>query len=201
MRSENPVAVVTAALPRLEPLRSVCTDALEVAYFEAGPGDGEVVLLLHGFPYDIHSYVDVIPRLVEAGHRVIAPYLRGHGPTRFLDSATPRSGQQAAIGSDVIALLDALDIPRAIFAGYDWGGRAACVAAALWPQRCAGIVSVNSYLIQDVSLAMTPIRPDLEAGFWYFYYFLTSRAKALRAETRRGAAHGRGSNCPFRSQG
>jgi pimeloyl-ACP methyl ester carboxylesterase len=124
MRSENPGAVVTRALPRLEPLRSVRTATLEVAYFEAGLGDGEVVLLLHGFPYDIHSYIDVIPRLVVAGHRVIAPYLRGHGPTRFLDSATPRSGQQAAIGSDVIALLDALGIPRAIFAGYDWGHNA-----------------------------------------------------------------------------
>jgi pimeloyl-ACP methyl ester carboxylesterase len=131
MRSENPGAVVSGVLPRLEPLRSVRTDALEVAYFEAGPGDGEVALLLHGFPYDIHSYVDVIPRLVEAGHRVIAPYLRGHGPTRFLDSAIPRSGQLAAIGADVIALLDALGIARATFAGYDWGGRAACVAAAL----------------------------------------------------------------------
>ncbi len=188
MRSENPGAMVSGALPRLEPLRSVRTDALEVAYFEAGPSDGEVALLLHGYPYDIHSYVDVISRLVEAGHRVIAPYLRGHGPTRFLDSAAPRSGQQAAIGADVIALLDALDIPRAIFAGYDWGGRAACVAAALWPQRCAGIVSVNSYLIQDVSLAMIPIRPDLEAGFWYFYYFLTERGRAGLTANRREIA-------------
>jgi len=169
-------------------LRYVRTDALEVAYFEAGPSDGEVALLLHGFPYDIHSYVDVIPRLVEAGHRVIAPYLRGHGPTRFLDSAAPRSGQQAAIGTDVIALMDALDIPRAIFAGYDWGGRVVCVAAALWPERCAGIVSVNSYLIQDVSLAMTPIRPDLEAGFWYFYYFLTERGRAGLTANRREIA-------------
>jgi pimeloyl-ACP methyl ester carboxylesterase len=184
---ENPVAVVTGALPRLEPLRYVRTDALEVAYFEAGPRDGEVVLLLHGFPYDIHSYVDVIPRLVEAGHHVIAPYLRGHGPTRFLDAA-PRSGQQAAIGTDVTALLDALDIPRAIVAGYDWGGRAACVAAALWPHRCAGIVSVNSYLIQDISSAMTPIQPDLEAGFWYFYYFLTERGRAGLAANRRDIA-------------
>ena len=178
MSIENPVAVVTGSLPRLEPLRYVRTDALEVAYFEAGPENGEVVLLLHGYPYDIHSYVDVIPRLAEEGYRVIAPYLRGHGPTRFLDSAAPRSGQQAAIGTDVIALMDALDIPRAIFAGYDWGGRAACVAAALWPERCAGIVSVNSYLIQDIGSAMTPIRPDLEAGFWYFYYFLTERGRA-----------------------
>lgn len=147
------------ALNRLGPLRHVRAGALEVAYFETGPLDGQVTLLRHGFPYDIHSYVDVIPRLTDADLRVIVPYLRGHGPTSFLESATPRSAQQAAIGADVIALIDALEIPRAIFAGYDWGGRAACVAAALWPERCAGIVSVNSYLIQDVSSAMTPIRP------------------------------------------
>jgi pimeloyl-ACP methyl ester carboxylesterase len=188
MGSEEPAAAVHAPAPRLEPLRYVRTDALEVAYFEAGPSDGEVALLLHGFPYDIHSYVDVIPRLAQAGHRVIVPYLRGHGPTRFLDSATPRSGQQAAIGADVIALLDALDIPRAVFAGYDWGGRAACVAAALWPQRCAGIVSVNNYLIQDIANAMTPIRPDLEAGLWYFYYFLTERGRAGLTASRRDIA-------------
>jgi pimeloyl-ACP methyl ester carboxylesterase len=116
------------------------------------------VLLLHGFPYDIHSYVEVIPLLADAGMRVIVPYLRGHGPTRFLDPATPRSGQQAAIGADVIDLMDALAIPGAILAGYDWGGRAACVAAALWPQRCIGVVSVNGYLIQDISAATSPIR-------------------------------------------
>src|SRR5450432_2009104 len=188
MGNENPIAVVTGALPRLEPLQYVRTDVLEVAYFEAGPGDGEVTLLLHGFPYDIHSYIDVIPLLVETGHRVIVPYLRGHGPTRFLGSAIPRSGQQAAIGADVIALLDALAIPRAIFAGYDWGGRAACVAAALWPERCVGIVTVNSYLIQDISSAMLPIRPDLEAGFWYFYYFLTERGRAGLTANRREIA-------------
>ncbi len=178
MGTGNSGTAVTTALPRLEPLRYIRTDVLEVSYFEAGPPDGAVALLLHGFPYDIHTYIDVIPRLAEAGYRVIAPYLRGHGPTRFLDGATPRSGQQAAIGADVIALMDALAIPRAIFAGHDWGGRAACVAAALWPERCAGIVSVNSYLIQDISSAMTPIRPNLEAGLWYFYYFLTERGRA-----------------------
>lgn len=188
MRTENSSAVVTDALPRLEPLRYVRTDLLEIAYVEAGPGDGEVTLLLHGYPYDIHTYVDVIPRLVEAGHRVMVPYLRGHGPTRFLDGATPRSGQQAAIGTDVIELMDALEIPRAIFAGHDWGGRAACVAAALWPERCSGIVSVNSYLIQDIGSAMTPIRPDLEAGLWYFYYFLTERGRAGLTANRREIA-------------
>jgi pimeloyl-ACP methyl ester carboxylesterase len=184
----DPAAAVTGARPRLEPLRYARTDALEVAYLEAGPGDGEVTLLLHGFPYDIHSYAGVIPLLAAAGHRVIAPYLRGHGPTRFLDSATPRSGQQAAIGTDVIALMDALGIPRATLAGYDWGGRAACVAAALWPQRCAGIVTVGSYLIQDIAAAMTPIQPDLEAGLWYFYYFLTERGRAGLTANRRDIA-------------
>ena len=130
----------------------------------------------------------MIPLLVEAGHRVIVPYLRGHGPTRFLDSAAPRSGQQASIGTDVIALMDALAIQQAIFAGYDWGGRAACVAAALWPERCSGIVTVNNYLIQDISSAMLPIRPDLEAGLWYFYYFLTERGRAGLTANRREIA-------------
>lgn len=175
-------------MPRLEPLLRVSTDGLDVAYFESGQSDGEVALLLHGFPYDIHSYIHVIPRLVQAGRRVIVPYLRGHGPTRFLDDAAPRSGQQASIGADVIALMDALEIPRATFAGYDWGGRAACVAAALWPERCAGIVSVNSYLIQDLSTATTPIRPDLEAGFWYFFYFATERGRAGLTANRREIA-------------
>jgi pimeloyl-ACP methyl ester carboxylesterase len=179
---------VSGVLHRLEPLRHAHAGPLDVAYFEGGPPDGEVTLLLHGYPYDIHTYVDVIPRLVSAGHRVIVPYLRGHGPTRFLDADTPRSGEQAAIGSDVIALMDALDIPRAIVAGYDWGARAACVAAALWPERCAGIVSVNSYLIQNIAAAMTPIAPDLEAGFWYFYYFLTERGRAGLEANRREIA-------------
>ena len=188
MGNGNPIAAMTGALSQLEPLRYTHTDTLEVAYFEAGPEDGEVTLLLHGFPYDIHSYIDVIPLLVEAGHRVIVPYLRGHGPTRFLDSAAPRSGQQASIGTDVIALMDALAIQQAIFAGYDWGGRAACVAAALWPERCSGIVTVNNYLIQDISSTMLPIRPDLEAGLWYFYYFLTERGRAGLTANRREIA-------------
>jgi pimeloyl-ACP methyl ester carboxylesterase len=173
---------------RLEPLKHVTTDTLEVAYYEVGPAGGPPVLLLHGFPYDIHSYVEVAPRLADSGYRVIVPYLRGHGPTRFLDPETPRSGQQAALGRDVVDLLDALDIPAAVLAGYDWGGRAACVAAALWPDRVTGLVSVNSYLIQDISTAMNPIRPDLEAGFWYFFYFLTDRGHAGLAANRREVA-------------
>ena len=121
------------AMQRMEPIRHVETSHLDVAYFETGPGDGPLVLLLHGFPYDIHSYVDVAPRLGELGFRVLVPYLRGHGDTRFLSTATPRSGQQAVLGQDVIDFMDALRIPQAILAGYDWGGRAACVVAALWP--------------------------------------------------------------------
>ncbi len=132
--------------------------------------------------------MDVAPALGADGFRVIVPYLRGHGPTSFLDPATPRSGQQAALGADVVALMDALDIPRAVLAGYDWGGRAACVVAALRPERCTGLVSVNGYLIQDISAAVTPIRPDLEAGFWYFYYFHTERGRAGLVADARGIA-------------
>jgi pimeloyl-ACP methyl ester carboxylesterase len=168
--------------------RLVTTDVLEVGYHEAGPADGTPVVLLHGFPYDIHSYAEVAPLLADAGYRVIVPYLRGHGPTSFRRPDTARSGQQAALGADVIALLDALAIPQAILAGYDWGGRAACVAAALHPDRVAGLVSVNGYLIQDISAAMQPLPPDLEAGFWYFFYFLTDRGRAGLTANRRAIA-------------
>ena len=176
------------ASARLGPVLSVRAGVLEVAYHQAGSPDGPTVVLLHGYPYDVHSFLDVVPALTAAGYRVVVPYLRGHGATRFLDAATPRSGQQAAIGSDVVTLLDALDVPDAVLAGYDWGGRAACVAAALWPHRCTGIVSVNGYLIQDLGAAMTPIRPDLEAGFWYFFYFLTERGRAGLTANRRDIA-------------
>jgi pimeloyl-ACP methyl ester carboxylesterase len=179
---------VVEQLPRLGPMRTVQTDLLEVGYVELGPPGGHAVLLLHGFPYDVHSYVDVAPRLAASGCRVIVPYLRGHGPTRFLDPGTPRSGQQAALGADVVALMDALHIERAVLAGYDWGGRAACVVAALRPERCAGLVSVNGYLVQDIAAAAAPIRPDLEAGFWYFYYFLTERGRAGLTANRREIA-------------
>src|ERR1700692_2753289 len=145
---------------RLGPLLHIEAGVLDVAYFEAGPADGPAVMLLHGFPYDIHSYVDVAPMLAAKGCRVIVPYLRGYGPTRFRDPATPRSGEQAAIGADLIALMDALAVKRAVFAGYDWGGRAACIGAALWPERCIGLVSVNSYLIQDIARAMVPAPPQ-----------------------------------------
>jgi pimeloyl-ACP methyl ester carboxylesterase len=173
---------------RLEPLRHVDAGALNIAYYESGPADGPVVMLLHGFPFDIHAYVDVAPQLAANGCRIIAPYLRGYGPTRFRGPATPRSGEQAAIGADLIALMDALGVKRAVFAGYDWGGRAACVAAALWPDRCAGLVSVNSYLIQDIAKAMAPAKPEREVALWYQYYFQLERGRAGLAANRRGIA-------------
>ncbi len=169
----------------LEPIKQVKAGALDVGYYEAGPTNGIAVILMHGWPYDIHSYFEVAPILAERGCRVIVPHLRGHGTTRFIDSATPRSGQQASIGVDLIALMDALHIERAVVAGYDWGGRAACVAAALWPDRCIGLVSVNGYLIQDISKAAIPIAAKNEAAFWYQFYFLTERGRAgLRANRR-----------------
>ncbi len=171
---------------RLEPLRTVDAGVLSIAYYEAGPADGPVVMLMHGFPYDIHSYVDVAPQLAAQGCRVIVPYLRGYGPTRFLDKATPRSGEQAAMGADLMALMDALHIQRAVFAGYDWGGRAACIGAALWPERCIGLVCVNSYLIQDIARAMVPARPEREVPLWYQYYFQIERGRAGLAANRRG---------------
>lgn len=172
-------------LPTLGPIQQVQAGVLEVGYFTAGPADGPAVLLLHGWPYDIHSYVDVVPLLVAGGCRVVVPHLRGHGTTRFVDRVTPRSGQQAAIGVDVVALMDALRIGRAVMAGYDWGGRAACVAAALWPDRCTGLVSVNGYLIQDIAKAALPLDAKTEAGFWYQFYFLTERGRAGLFTNRR----------------
>jgi pimeloyl-ACP methyl ester carboxylesterase len=145
-------------------------------------------MLMHGFPYDIHSYVDVAPMLAAKGCRVIVPYLRGYGPTCFRDVATPRSGEQAAVGADLMALMDAIGVKRAVFAGYDWGGRAACVAAALWPDRCIGLVSVNSYLIQDIAKAMVPARAEREVPYWYQYYFQIERGRAGLAANRREIA-------------
>jgi pimeloyl-ACP methyl ester carboxylesterase len=172
----------------LQPIRQIQTSVLDIGYYELGPSDGPPVLLLHGFPYDIHSFVDVAPLLGARGCRVVVPHLRGHGTTHFLDGATPRSGQQAAIGADVIALMDALKIRRAVLAGYDWGGRAACVVAALWPERCAGLVSVNSYLIQDIAKAGVPLPAKIESGLWYQYYFQTERGRAGLSANRRDIA-------------
>jgi pimeloyl-ACP methyl ester carboxylesterase len=173
---------------RLEPVRQVDAGVLSIGYYEGGPADGPVVMLMHGFPYDIHSFVDVAPMLAAQGCRVIVPYLRGYGPTRFRDKATPRSGEQAAVGADLIALMDALGIKRAVVAGYDWGGRAACVVAALWPDRCIGLVSVNSYLIQNIAKAMVPAKPQHELALWYQYYFQLERGRAGLEANRREIA-------------
>src|SRR5512144_622998 len=173
---------------RMEPLKHADAGVLNIAYYDEGPANGPVAILLHGFPYDIHTYVDVAPQLAAQGCRVIVPHLRGFGATRFRDPATLRSGEQAAIGTDVIALMDALGIPRAVLAGHNWGGSAACGAAALWPERCRGLVTVNSYLIQDLARAMVPISPKYEVALWYEYYFQTERGRAGLAADRRGIA-------------
>jgi pimeloyl-ACP methyl ester carboxylesterase len=171
--------------PPLVANKRIEAGVLSIGYYEVGPSNGPVVLLLHGFPYSIDSYIDVAPMLATRDVRVIVPYLRGHGSTNFLDSTTPRAGQQAALGRDVIDLMDGLKIERAVLAGYDWGGRAACVVAALWPERCAGLVSVNSYLIQDIANAGTPLAPSIESGLWYQYYFTTERGRAGLTANRR----------------
>lgn len=158
---------------------------LHVAYAELGPTSGPPVFLMHGFPYDIHTYEAVAPLLAAQGCRVIVPYLRGFGPTRFLSADTPRSGEQAALGTDLLALMNALAVPRAVLAGYDWGGRAACVVAALWPDRCAGLLSVNSYNIQDIASAMRPDVPEKEFRLWYQYYFNSPRGEQGLLQDRR----------------
>jgi pimeloyl-ACP methyl ester carboxylesterase len=177
-------------LPRgVGQVRQVRAGVLDVGYADLGPGDGPPVLLLHGFPYGVANYAAVGPRLAARGCRVIVPHLRGHGTTRFLDAGAPRAGQQAVIGADVVALLDALRIDRAVLAGYDWGGRAACVVAALWPARFAGLASVNGYHIQDIAAAARPLSPALESGLWYQFYFGTPRGRAGLTAHRRELAH------------
>jgi pimeloyl-ACP methyl ester carboxylesterase len=166
--------------------RTVEAGVLRVAYEEHGEPSGWPVVLLHGFPYDVRAYDEVAPVLAAAGARVIVPYLRGYGPTEFLDRKTPRCGQQAALGHDLRALLDALGIDRAILGGYDWGGRAACVCAALWPERVAGLVSVNGYNVQDIARANEPADPEKERRLWYQYYFHGERGRA-GLQAKRGA--------------
>ena len=166
-------------------LKRVRTSVLETAYEESGPADGTPVLLMHGFPYDPRAYDDVVPPLVAAGCRAVVPYLRGYGPTRFLSPDTPRSGQQAALGKDLLDLLDALGIERAALAGYDWGGRAACIVAALWPQRVRCLVTGAGYNIQNIAAAAKPLPPEQEYRIWYQYYFHTERGRAGLAHNRR----------------
>lgn len=166
-------------------LKRVRTKALEIAYEESGPPDGAPVLLLHGWPYDPRTYDGVAPRLNDAGCRTIAPYLRGFGPTRFLSADTPRSGQQAALGKDLLDLMDALALPGAALVGYDWGGRAACIVAALWPERVRCLVTGNGYNIQDIAQSGVPAAPEQEHRFWYQYYFQTERGRAGLQANRR----------------
>ena len=168
--------------------KQINAGVLNISYAESGPSDGTPVLLMHGFPYDIQAYAEVAPMLAAAGCRVIVPYLRGYGQTRFLDASTPRSGEQAALGADLLALMDALAIPKAILAGYDWGGRAACVVAALWPERCKGLVSFNSYNIQNIAQGMLPDTPENEHRLWYQYYFHSERGRAGLQKDRQAIA-------------
>jgi pimeloyl-ACP methyl ester carboxylesterase len=169
-------------------VKTIDAGVLSIAYLEYGPASGWPCILGHGFPYDAHAYSDTAPMLAEAGARVIVPYLRGYGPTRFLDADTPRSGEQAALGADLLALMDALKIERAVLGGYDWGGRAACIVAALNPERVIALVSGNSYNIQDIAKAMEPASPSEEAAFWYQYYFHSERGRRGLEKERRGIA-------------
>lgn len=159
-------------------IKQINAGVLNVGYAEAGPANGTPVILLHGWPYDIHSFADVAPLLARAGYRVIVPHLRGHGTTRFLSAATVRNGQQAAVALDIIALMDALKIEKAIIAGYDWGARTADIIASLWPERCMALVSVNGYLINNLERNKKPLPPGTEWGWWYQYYFATERGLA-----------------------
>jgi pimeloyl-ACP methyl ester carboxylesterase len=160
------------------PLKQIDAGLLNVGYVEAGPADGPAVILLHGWPYDIYSFVDVAPLLATAGYRVVVPYLRGYGTTRFLSSETVRNGQQSVVALDIIALMDALKIPKAILGGFDWGGRTVDIIAALWPERCKGLVSVSGYLIGSQEAGKAPLPPKAELQWWYQYYFATERGRA-----------------------
>ncbi len=185
-----------AELPTIKPgtntsfaaIKQINAGVLNVGYGETGPENGPPVILLHGWPYDIYTYVDVAPLLASAGYRVIVPFVRGYGTTRFLSDQTFRNGQQAAVAVDVIDLMDALKIPKAILAGCDWGARTADIVAALWPERCKALVSVSGYLIGSQEANRTPLPPKAELDWWYQYYFATERGRAGYSEYRRDFA-------------
>jgi pimeloyl-ACP methyl ester carboxylesterase len=168
--------------------KTVTAGVLEVAYLEYGSHDGWPCVMGHGFPYDVHAYAETAPIIAQAGARVLVPWLRGYGPTRFLSAATSRSGEQAALGADLIAFMDALGIQRAVVGGYDWGGRAACVVSALHPERVVGLVSGNSYNIQNIARCMEPATPQQEAALWYQYLFHNARGRRALERNRRGFA-------------
>ena len=164
--------------PAFGPVRQIDAGVLNVGYVEVGAADGQPVVLLHGWPYDIHSYADAAPALGDAGYRVVVPYLRGYGTTRFLSEDTLRNGQQSALALDVIELMDALDIESAVVAGFDWGARSANIVAALWPERCKAMVSVSGYLIGNQAAGVAPLPPPAELSWWYQFYFATERGRA-----------------------
>jgi pimeloyl-ACP methyl ester carboxylesterase len=172
-QATRPVSATTFA-----PLKQIDAGVMNIGYVEAGPTGGPTAILLHGWPYDIHSFIDVVPVLAAGGHRVIVPHLRGYGTTRFLSEKTPRNGQPAALAADIIALMDALKIERATVAGYDWGGRTANIMAALWPQRVHAMVSVSGYLIGSQAANAMPLPPKAELEWWYQFYFATERGRA-----------------------
>jgi pimeloyl-ACP methyl ester carboxylesterase len=163
--------------PPLPPVRQIRTSTLSIGYVEYGPADGKPVVLIHGWPYDINSFAEVAPMLAAKGLRVIVPHVRGFGTTRFLSAETPRNAQQAMLAADVVALMDALRIDRATIGGFDWGGRSACIVAALWPERCAGLVSVSGYLIGSQKTGRAPLLPKAELSWWYQFYFATERGR------------------------
>lgn len=178
-------AAATPAVAGFTTLRQIGAGVLNVGYAEVGPPDGPVVILLHGWPYDIHSFAEVAPLLGARGYRVLIPYLRGFGSTRFISDSTMRTGQQSALAQDTIDFMDALHIDRAILAGFDWGARTADSVAAVWPHRCLGLVSVSGYLIVNLAANQRPLTPAAEHGWWYQYYFATPRGEAgYRANTR-----------------
>jgi pimeloyl-ACP methyl ester carboxylesterase len=184
-----------AALPAIKPgahtsfgsLKQIDAGVLNVGYAEAGPTSGPPVLLLHGWPYDIYSFVDVAPMLASAGYRVIVPYVRGYGTTQFLSSETSRNGQQSAVALDVIALMDALKIEKATLAGFDWGARSADIVAALWPERCKALVAVSGYLIGSQKAGKIPLPPRAEFQWWYQYYLATERGRVGYKKYRHGS--------------
>jgi len=173
----QPQPAVTAA-QTFGPLKHIKAGVLDVAYVEQGPADGTAVILLHGWPYDIHSFQDVAPILAAQGYRVLVPYVRGYGETRFLSAQTPRNAQPSALASDVIAFMDALHVERAVLAGFDWGARTADIVSALWPERVKALVSVSGYLISSQEAAKAPLPPSAELQWWYQYYFATERGQA-----------------------
>ncbi|UPK36350.1 alpha/beta hydrolase [Bradyrhizobium sp. 186] len=177
-RAETDATRSSATNASFGAIKQIDAGVLNVGYAEVGPATGPVAILLHGWPYDIHSYVDVAPILAQAGYRVIIPYLRGYGTTHFLSSETPRNGEPAAMAVDIIALMDALNIKKAVVAGFDWGARTADIIAALWPERCRALVSVSGYLISSQAAGNAPLPPSAELQWWYQFYFATERGRA-----------------------